>query len=94
MMTWSRRICLARHAARRGRRVGVGDNDLVLGSAPFRVEKPDRLFDRLVRETSMVFFYDQMTPTKVGAAGWDGPVRAIGAGGTRGRSTCRCAPTR
>lgn len=33
---------------------------LVLGDAPWRVHKPDRLFDRLVRETSMIFFYDQM----------------------------------
>lgn len=50
---------LARHAAARAEG-GVGGDDLVLGSAPFRVEKPDRLFDRLIRETSMVFFYDQM----------------------------------
>ncbi len=37
---------------------------MVLGSAPFAVrqtdERPDRLFDRLIRETSMVFFYDRM----------------------------------
>ncbi|MEM7754505.1 MAG: glycosyltransferase [Planctomycetota bacterium] len=50
---------LARHVEARAEGA-VGDDDLVLGSAPFRVEKPDRLFDRLVRETSMVFFYDQM----------------------------------
>jgi hypothetical protein len=62
--------CLARHAAARAE---VGPHDMVLGSAPFRVEADDRLFDRLVRETSMVFFYDQMTPAKVGAAGWDDP---------------------
>jgi GT2 family glycosyltransferase len=34
---------------------------MVLGAAPWKVHAPDRLFDRLVRETSMVFFYDQMT---------------------------------
>jgi hypothetical protein len=33
---------------------------MVLGDAPFAVETPDRLFDRLIRETSMVFFYDRM----------------------------------
>ena len=34
---------------------------MVLGAAPFAIAPPDRLFDRLIRETSMVFFYDQMT---------------------------------
>lgn len=33
---------------------------MVLGDTPWVVAQPDRLFDRLVRETSMVFFYDQM----------------------------------
>ncbi|MBL9032713.1 MAG: glycosyltransferase family 2 protein [Phycisphaerae bacterium] len=33
---------------------------LVVGASPWRVHQPDRLFDRLIRETSMVFFYDQM----------------------------------
>ncbi|MEL6499549.1 MAG: glycosyltransferase family A protein [Planctomycetota bacterium] len=33
---------------------------MILGSAPFAVPKDDRLFDRLVRETSMVFFYNTM----------------------------------
>lgn len=33
---------------------------LVIGSAPWVVRTPDRLFDRLLRETSMVFFYDRM----------------------------------
>ncbi len=39
---------------------GAGGPAMVLGSAPWAVHTPDRLFDRLVRETSMVFFYDQM----------------------------------
>ena len=33
---------------------------IILGSAPWRIETPDRVVDRLVRETSLVFFYDQM----------------------------------
>ncbi len=37
-----------------------GEPAMVLGSAPWVVHEPDRLFDRLIRETSMVFFYDQM----------------------------------
>lgn len=34
---------------------------LIVGAAPWAIHQPDRLFDRLVRETSMVFFYDRMT---------------------------------
>lgn len=34
---------------------------MVLGSAPWKVYEPDTLFDRLIRETSMIFFYDQMS---------------------------------
>ena len=34
---------------------------MVLGDSPWVVHQPDRLFDRLIRESSMVFFYDQMT---------------------------------
>ncbi|TVS01660.1 MAG: glycosyltransferase family 2 protein [Phycisphaerales bacterium] len=37
---------------------------MVLGAAPWKVHEPDRLFDRLVRETSMVFFYDQMRASR------------------------------
>lgn len=33
---------------------------LVVGAAPWVVHQPDRVFDRLVRETSMVFFYNRM----------------------------------
>lgn len=33
---------------------------MVLGSAPWRIEKPDRVIDRMVRDTSAIFFYDQM----------------------------------
>ncbi len=34
---------------------------MILGSAPWVVRANDSMFDRLVRETSMIFFYDQMT---------------------------------
>jgi GT2 family glycosyltransferase len=33
---------------------------LIIGDAPWRRYEPDRLFDRLLRETSMVFFYNVM----------------------------------
>jgi GT2 family glycosyltransferase len=33
---------------------------LIVGDAPWKRRHPDRLFDRLLRETSMVFFYDVM----------------------------------
>ena len=36
------------------------DPGMILGAAPWAVAQPDRLLDRLVRETSLIFFYDQM----------------------------------
>jgi glycosyltransferase involved in cell wall biosynthesis len=42
-------------AAREG-----GERTIVSGASPWVVHEPDRLFDRLIRETSMVFFYDRM----------------------------------
>ncbi len=33
---------------------------MVLGATPWLIRQPDRLFDRMIRETSMVFFYDRM----------------------------------
>ncbi len=33
---------------------------VIVGCCPWVVHQPDRIIDRLVRETSMVFFYDQM----------------------------------
>ena len=57
--TWD---LVARHvdaqAQARARR--YPDGAMILGLAPWRLEKPDRVVDRLVRETSAVFFYDQM----------------------------------
>lgn len=51
--------CLREHARAQAER---SRGALVLGSAPWVVRLPDRLFDRLIRETSMIFFYDQMEP--------------------------------
>lgn len=34
---------------------------MILGDAPFAVPDDERLFDRLVRETSMIFFYNRMS---------------------------------
>jgi GT2 family glycosyltransferase len=39
---------------------------LVIGDSPWRRPEPDTLFDRLIRTTSMVFFYDQMP----GSSAW------------------------
>ncbi|MCH8270849.1 MAG: glycosyltransferase [Planctomycetes bacterium] len=41
-----------------------GRSALVVGDSPWVVHQPDRLFDRLVRETSMVFFYDRMNQAR------------------------------
>ncbi len=49
------------HADAHLRLFASGRRAMVLGSAPWLVHEPDRLFDRLVRESSMIFFYDQMT---------------------------------
>lgn len=44
----------ARHDINQGRGV------IISGSSPWVVHQPDRVFDRLIRETSMVFFYNRM----------------------------------
>jgi GT2 family glycosyltransferase len=49
----------AHAAAHRDRPREIGPA-LILGDSPWKRHEPDRLFDRLLRETSMVFFYDQM----------------------------------
>ena len=46
----------AQAAAREGRRTGA----IVVGASPWVRHADDRLFDRMVRETSMVFFHDRM----------------------------------
>lgn len=58
---------LAAEAARTGRE-DTRRPVMVLGSAPWVVHQPDRLFDRLIRETSMVFFYDRMDGVGTDAA--------------------------
>jgi len=58
---------LATHAAEQVQLRQANRDAMVLGSAPWAVETPDRVIDRLTRETSLIFFYDQM----VGAAAAD-----------------------
>lgn len=51
---------LEAHLAAQREATETGRPALVVGAAPWRIHNPDRLFDRLIRETSMVFFYDRM----------------------------------
>jgi GT2 family glycosyltransferase len=51
---------LEAHLGAQTERERVGKPALVIGDSPWVVHRPDRLFDRLVRETSMVFFYNVM----------------------------------
>lgn len=48
---------VAAHAEAEGRRGGPA---VVVGDSPWKARADDSLFDRLVRETSMIFFYDRM----------------------------------
>ncbi len=52
--------CVRTHMEAQRELGAKGRTAMVLGAAPWRVHETDRLFDRLIRETSMVFFYDQM----------------------------------
>lgn len=52
---------LAAHALAQQELAGDDRCAMVLGSAPWAIEEPDRVLDRLTRETSLIFFYDQMT---------------------------------
>lgn len=50
------------HRAEHAARVGRGEvGALILGDAPWAIAADDTVLDRLLRESSMVFFYDQMT---------------------------------
>jgi GT2 family glycosyltransferase len=52
---------LAAHLDEHARRESAKSKPaIVVGCCPWLVHHPDRLIDRLIRETSMVFFYDQM----------------------------------
>ena len=48
------------HRAEQQRGAESGRPAIVVGLSPWVAPPTDRLFDRLVRETSMVFFYDRM----------------------------------
>lgn len=52
--------CLAAHLDAQRELAAAGRVALVLGASPWAIHEPDRLFDRLIRSTSMVFFYDRM----------------------------------
>ncbi|HZW09170.1 MAG TPA: glycosyltransferase family A protein [Phycisphaerales bacterium] len=62
---------LERHAAAHRGAAAGRPPAVVVGSSPWVVHEPDRLFDRLIRETSMIFFYDRMESAL--AAGEAGP---------------------
>ena len=51
---------LEQHLAAQRAAAGARAPALVVGASPWVVPDNDSLFDRLVRETSMVFFYDRM----------------------------------
>ena len=51
---------LEQHLAAHSKQSDCSEHDLVLGSAPWVVASDDTLFDRMIRETSMVFFYNTM----------------------------------
>jgi glycosyltransferase involved in cell wall biosynthesis len=53
-------LCAQRHLEAQQACVEEGRPALIIGSCPWVIHQPDRLFDRLIRETSMVFFFDQM----------------------------------
>ncbi len=55
---------IANHARAHAELNDQGTTAMILGAAPWIVPERDTLFDRLVRETSMVFFYDQMVGAK------------------------------
>lgn len=51
---------LASHLGHQRAQEDAGRPAMIVGDSPWRVHEPDQLFDRLVRETSMIFFYDKM----------------------------------
>lgn len=55
-----RRFVEAHLDAQREAASRVENGAMVLGATPWVVHQPDRLFDRLLRDTSMVFFHDRM----------------------------------
>lgn len=65
------RGALGAHVAAQRELLEAGRTAMVLGASPWRVPEDDRLFDRLIRETSMVFFYDQMVGPRASDRGHD-----------------------
>jgi hypothetical protein len=52
--------CLAAHVAAHASLAARGKRAMVLGHSPFTCSRKPTLLDRMVGETSMVFFYDRM----------------------------------
>lgn len=51
---------LEAHLAAHEEHKAAGRRAIITGYSPWRIFDDDTLFDRLVRQTSMIFFYDQM----------------------------------
>ncbi|MBX3409529.1 MAG: glycosyltransferase family 2 protein [Phycisphaeraceae bacterium] len=52
--------CLQEHVDAHARLAAQGRSAMIIGDAPWRVHTPDNRFAQMLRETSMVFFYDRM----------------------------------
>jgi len=59
-------LILAHRAAHTQRTAAGATPAIVMGAAPWAVAPDDRAIDRLVREMSLIFFYDQMTAADPG----------------------------
>ncbi len=53
-------LCPGFLAAHARRHLAAPGPAIVVGDSPWKVHSGDTLFDRMVRETSLIFFYDQM----------------------------------
>lgn len=63
-------VCPGFLAAHARRHLSAPGPAIVVGDSPWKVHPGDTLFDRMVRETSLIFFYDQMY-AKAAAVGPD-----------------------
>lgn len=63
--------CLDEHVRAHEALAARGERTMILGAAPWAIREPDRLFDRLIRETSMIFFYDKMVGEAASDPGHD-----------------------
>ncbi len=57
---------LATHLAEQEASAARGRPAIVVGNSPWKFHQPDRLIDRLIRDTSMVFFYHRMDASEPG----------------------------